>query len=161
MFRLGLLFVVVTSLELAILLQMGRWVGWAPTIGLIFFTGFLGAYLTRQQGFRVLRDIQDAMQRGQMPAREILHGVCILCAGAFLITPGLLTDLFGFALLIPWFRDALLTRMQARLERWMQQNMTVVSVYPGEPYTTRPPHFSPHHPNQHVYDATPKDSQKP
>lgn len=157
MFRLGLLFVVMTFLELFLLLQMGRWVGWPATIGVILFTGFLGAYLTRQQGFRVLLAIQEAMQRGEMPAREILHGVCILCAGAFLVTPGLITDLLGFALLIPKFRDVVLSIAQSRMERWIKQNMTIVSVYPGIPGGMYPHHFAPSDP--HVYDATPKASQ--
>ena len=135
MFRLGLLFIAVTSIELALLLQVARIIKWGPTILLILFTGFLGAYLTRQQGFKVLRDISVALQRGQMPAREILHGVCILLAGAFLVTPGLLTDVFGFALLIPAFRSAMLSTFQTRIERWIKNNTVVVQGGGfGQPY---------------------------
>lgn len=135
MFRLGLFFIAVTSIELALLLEVARTIKWGPTILLILFTGFLGASLTRQQGFKVLQDISGALQRGQMPAREILHGVCILLAGAFLVTPGLLTDIFGFSLLIPAFRSMMLNTFQARIERWIQNNTVVVQPGGfGQPY---------------------------
>ncbi len=174
MFRLGLLFIAVTSLELALLLEVGRRMGWGATIGLIFFTGFLGAYLARQQGFRVLREIQLTMQRGEMPATEILHGVCVLLAGAFLVTPGLLTDVFGFLLLFPPFRVLLLRGMRKRMEGWVKNNMVVVQMQsdgtmgysgpgaqgqrPGGFQGPRPggPHVYNADSDIHVYDATPK-----
>ncbi len=130
MFRLGLLFITVTWVELVLLAQVARLIKWGPTFLLILFTGFLGAYLTRQQGFKVLRDISVALQRGEMPAREILHGVCILLAGALLVTPGLLTDLFGFCLLIPAFRSGMLALFQSRIESWIARNAVVVQYPP-------------------------------
>lgn len=174
MFRLGLLFIAVTSIELALLLEVGRRMGWPATVGLIFFTGFLGAYLARQQGFKVLRDIQVTMQRGEMPASEILHGVCVLLAGAFLVTPGLLTDIFGFSLLVPAFRTLLLRGMRKRIEGWVKNNMVVMQMQPdgsygysgpgapGGPRPSGPRPGGPHiyDPSEHepdVYDATPKE----
>ena len=166
MFRLGLFFIAVTSIELALLLEVARMIKWGPTILLILFTGFLGAYLTRQQGFKVLKDISDALQRGQMPAREILHGVCILLAGAFLVTPGLLTDIFGFSLLIPVFRSMMLNTFQARIERWIKNNTVVVQPGGfGQPYgdvydvnDQGPSH--PYANDDNVYDAEVISSRK-
>lgn len=124
--QLGFLFVTVSFLELVILLQIGQHVGVAATIGLILFTGFLGAYLARQQGLRTLRMISLHLQEGRMPTTEILNGVCILIAGAFLLTPGLLTDIAGFSLLTPAFRQMLLRYVQRRLERWIQEGRVMV-----------------------------------
>ena len=82
-FRLGFLFVTVSFLELFLLLQTGKWMGIPATIILIFFTGFLGAYLARQQGLQTLQSISKSFNEGVMPANEMLDGVCILIAAAF------------------------------------------------------------------------------
>ena len=39
--------------------------------------------------------------------RELFDGVCLLFAGALLLTPGFLTDAVGFALLVPPLRRLL------------------------------------------------------
>ena len=61
----------------------------------------LGSVLMRSQGRRVWRRFQAAMQAGRMPHREVLDGVLIIFGGAFLITPGFLTDIIGLFLLLP------------------------------------------------------------
>lgn len=105
--RLLLLFIIVPAVELLLLIQMGRWIGTLPTIGLIVVTGIVGAYLTRQQGLQVLRRIQQEVKTGQMPGGTLLEGGMILVAGAVLMTPGVLTDALGFLLLIPQTRKLL------------------------------------------------------
>lgn len=129
MLRLGLLFTSVTLLEFVLLTEVGKLIGglW-PTVGLILFTGFLGAHLARQQGLRTLWQIQQSMQEGRMPTSELLDGVCILIAGALLLTPGFLTDIFGFALLTPGFRSVLKRLVQKRIERWMVQNTHTIVI---------------------------------
>ena len=125
MLLLGLIFVSVTSIEIYLLLLVGRGLGPALTLGLILFTGFLGAFLAKQQGLRILREIAVRLQRGEMPARELLHGVLILIAGALLITPGLLTDLCGFLLLLPPARAFLLKLLDRRLQLWIARHAVV------------------------------------
>jgi UPF0716 protein FxsA len=100
--RLVVLFVAVPLVELYLLFRLNDWTG-SPiaTIGLILFTGFLGAWLARQQGLSTLRRIQTAASEGRMPGAELLDGGMILVAGALLLTPGILTDAFGFSLLFP------------------------------------------------------------
>jgi UPF0716 protein FxsA len=44
------------------------------------------------------------MQTGQMPAQEMLEGMGLVVAGAFLLTPGFFTDAVGFLLLLPLTR---------------------------------------------------------
>lgn len=100
--RLVILFITVPLVELYLLLRLNEWTG-SPitTIGLILFTGFLGAWLAKQQGLSTLMKIQQAMSEGRMPAAELVDGGMILFAGALLLTPGIMTDAFGFSLLIP------------------------------------------------------------
>jgi len=91
----------VPALELFILLQLGARIGLINTISLIVVTGALGATLTRQQGLRTLANIKSSMNQGKVPTSDIVDGFLILIAGIVLLTPGIMTDAFGFFLLIP------------------------------------------------------------
>lgn len=99
-----ILFVVVPAVELFVLIKVGSIIGAADTIFIIILTGILGAALTRYQGFKTLSRIQQAMERGQMPAAELIEGALILAGGLVLLTPGFITDALGFFLLIPLTR---------------------------------------------------------
>lgn len=114
--RLLLLFTVVPLVELALLVQLGRWMGLVPTVALVLLTGVLGAALARQQGLRTLARLRADVDAGRMPADALIDGLMILVAGAVLLTPGLLTDLLGFALLVPATRRALRRAVRARFE---------------------------------------------
>lgn len=100
--RLVVLFIAVPLVELYLLFRINDLTGSAiTTISLILFTGFLGAWLAKQQGISTLTRIQRALGEGRMPAQELVDGGMILFAGALLLTPGVLTDAFGFSLLMP------------------------------------------------------------
>ena len=118
--RLFLLFTVVPVVELYLLLQLGRWMGPVPTLALVLLTGALGAWLARSQGLATWSQIQRQQAMGKLPAAALVDGLLILIAGAVLLTPGLLTDLFGFFLLIPAgrkvIREALRRRFEAKLK---------------------------------------------
>lgn len=145
MFGLGLLFVTVTSLEILVFMQVGNIVGPYAVIAMIFLTGFLGAYLVRMQGLMTMRKISEQLQQGQMPAKEILSGVVLLIVGALLVTPGLITDVTGFLLLIPPIRMQVVGLIQARMERWVMKNAVQVDIHshgPMDPHGhTQRPHI--------------------
>ena len=103
--KLLLLFIIVPAVELGLLIQVGIYLGTWPTLALIVFTGIVGAYLARRQGLSVLTCAQEQMDRGEHPAGSLADGVMILVAGALLMAPGILTDAFGFSLLVPGFRN--------------------------------------------------------
>ena len=117
--RLILLFTVVPLVELALLLWLASLTDWWFTLCLVVLTGIVGAWLARWQGFRAWRRIQDELAAGRLPTDSLLDGLMILVAAAVLVTPGVLTDLFGFALLVPPFRAMvkryLAGRFKARL----------------------------------------------
>jgi UPF0716 protein FxsA len=94
-------------IELYLLIMLGSRIGAMPTIGLIVFTGVLGATLARQQGLSVLSKIQREMASGRPPTQELVQGALIVVGGIVLLTPGIITDIFGFSLLIPSIRKAL------------------------------------------------------
>ena len=115
--RLLLLFVVLPAVELALLIQLGRYIGTLPTIFLIVVTGVVGATLARAQGLRVLQELQQEAQAGRVPAAPLVDGAIILVAAALLVTPGVLTDAFGFACLIPGTRQLLKKLLRRAYER--------------------------------------------
>lgn len=112
--RLLLLFTVVPALELYLLLQLGQWIGVWQTVGIILITGGLGAWFAKREGVSVLRQIQAELRQGIPPASRLIEGLLVLLGGAMLITPGVLTDLAGFALILPPTRRQIAKAVQAR-----------------------------------------------
>ena len=105
---LFLLFLLVPLVEIYFLIKVGSLIGAIPTIALVVFTALLGAMLLRFQGLVTLQRTRTTMARGELPALEMLEGVLLVFAGALLLTPGFVTDAFGFALLVPPLRQALI-----------------------------------------------------
>lgn len=125
---LFLLFVLVPLIELALLIQVGQWIGLLPTILLVFVTGIAGAALARREGLRTLRRLQEEVASAQLPGDALLDGAAILLGGAFLLTPGVLTDLVGLSLLLPPTR-ALIKRLARReLKRRIEDGRIQVQV---------------------------------
>ncbi|MCA9064907.1 MAG: FxsA family protein [Planctomycetaceae bacterium] len=118
--RILLLLVLIPLIELALLHEMSLHAGWPTTILIVVVTGFLGSWLAKQQGRSVWMEIQQQMAAGKVPSAEIVNGVLILLAGAFLITPGVLTDLVGLSLLIPPIRAV----VRGRLRVWFSNRAT-------------------------------------
>ncbi len=101
---LFLIVLIIPFAEIYLLLQVGGMIGAFPTILLVVFTAVLGAWLLKQQGFATLQRFQESLAQGVMPAYEIVEGPIILVGGALLLTPGFITDIIGFACLIPSLR---------------------------------------------------------
>ena len=103
--KLLLLFISVPLIEVLILIELGSLFGFWPTIFLIIGTGILGAYLAKLYGLTIWYKIQQDLNAGLMPADKLVDGLLILIGGIVLLTPGLLTDILGFMLLIPFTRN--------------------------------------------------------
>jgi len=115
--KLILLFTAVPLIELFILVKLGTVMGVWPTVGLVILTGVIGAYLVRLQGIKVATRIKEKIESGRMPTEELWNGAFLLVAGATLITPGLITDILGFTMLIPLTRSVL----KKYLVRWTKE----------------------------------------
>ena len=131
--RLILLFTIVPLLELSLLLRIGSWLGAGPTIGLVLGTGFVGAWLARREGVRAWNAVQQQLARGQVPGRELLDAVLVLLAGVVLITPGILTDAVGFALMTRPGRNWVADRIRKRLETSIEAARIADESNPEEP----------------------------
>ena len=119
--KLLLLFTLGPLVELYLLLELGRRVGPGPTVILVLATGFFGVFLARAQGFLVLRRIIEDLRCGEMPGDELLNGVMVLIGGAFLLTPGLISDTVGFLLLIPATRNRVKKVVLRKLKRALDE----------------------------------------
>ena len=99
-----LLFVGFPILEIGLLIWVGGEIGVWWTLAVVIGTAFLGTTLLHSQGFGVLQRANATLDKGQMPVEPVLEGLFLLVAGAFLLTPGLITDAIGLILLVPPFR---------------------------------------------------------
>ena len=79
-----------------------------------------------------MRQIQAEVAEGRLPAGSLVDGVMILIAGALLVTPGILTDSFGFLCLVPAFRSAAKRMLLRRLEKAVLEKRVHVSMDFGE-----------------------------
>lgn len=129
--RLALLFVVVPILELMLLIELGQYIGLLPTLGLVMLTGISGAWLARAEGMRVLFQFQRELASGKLPGQALLDGISVLVGGAFLLTPGVITDFVGFSLLLPFTRRWIQRRVRARLERQIESGQVRVVTMGG------------------------------
>ena len=111
---LFLLFVIMPIAEIAVLLQVGGAIGGWTTIGIVILTAIIGTAMLRQQGVATLNKAQQRMQQGEMPAQQMLEGLLLLIGGVLLLTPGFITDFFGFLTLVPVSREFLAKKLAAR-----------------------------------------------
>ena len=115
--RLLLLFTLVPIVELAVLIEIGQHLGMLPTVALVLATGALGAALARREGIQAFHRLRDSIGQGSFPGEAILDGVLILGGGLLLLTPGILTDLLGFAALVPGPRYFIKYYLKTAIER--------------------------------------------
>lgn len=106
MFRIFFaLFVFVPLAELYLLIEVGAGIGGLSTIALCLLTAAIGGVLVRIQGLKTLLKAREMMDRGEAPGEQVLHGILIAISGVLLFLPGFITDVIGFLLLIPQFRN--------------------------------------------------------
>jgi UPF0716 protein FxsA len=130
--RLLILFIAVPAIELALLIEIGSRIGTGATLGLILVTGALGAALARHQGLKVIRQVQSELATGALPASSLVDGLIIVIASALLVTPGVLTDVFGFLCLSPGFRGIIKAQLQRAFERGVERQQIHVEMHgPG------------------------------
>ncbi len=109
------LFAVIAIAEMATFFWVESRIGLGWALLLALATAFIGSYLVRRAGLSVLAQIRQKMNRAELPGRELSHGAAILVAGAFLISPGFITDTLGFLLLLPAVREMIHGAVSKRL----------------------------------------------
>ena len=106
-----LFFIVIPLIEVMLFITIGKYIGLWNTIFIIIITGVIGAILVKSQGISILNKAFEEIRLNKMPILSIFEGIAILIAGAFLITPGFLTDTLGCILLIPKTRNLIIAHI--------------------------------------------------
>ena len=101
---LVVLFLVVPILEIYVIIQVGQVIGAVPTVVLLIAESLLGAWLVKREGRRAWEALQSAIGSARLPSRELADGALVLVGGTLLLTPGFLTDIVGFFLILPFSR---------------------------------------------------------
>lgn len=142
--RLLLLFLVVPIIELALLIEVGRQIGFWPTVGLIVVTAVVGSFLAKREGIATWMRLQKRLATAQLPNQELLDGAIILISGAFLLTPGVLTDVAGVLGLLPPSRAL----MRPHLQKWLGTKAKSVQFSSFQYTADRRPGASPGQPQE-------------
>lgn len=99
------LFTIMPLVELFILFKVADVTSTLTTILLVVLTGIAGGYLAKSEGRIIISKIKIELNNGKMPGNELINGLCVLVGGAFLLTPGIITDFLGFMLVMPGTRE--------------------------------------------------------
>ena len=106
---LFILFVLIPIIEMWLLIEVGSHIGAINTIGLVLLTAFIGVILLRRQGISTILRARQQLDKGKIPAREMIDGLFLGIAGALLLTPGFFTDTIGFICLVPGARTLIIS----------------------------------------------------
>jgi len=115
MLRIIAVLLLIPLLDMVMLVILTGVVGWEVVVLAVVLTALVGMFLVRAEGRHTMAKIQRKAVQGELPADELIDGALLLVSGAMLLTPGLVTDLVGFLLVIPF------TRYPIRLavKRWV------------------------------------------
>ena len=111
--RLGffLVFAALPILELALLVKLGQEIGFWWTMALIVATAMTGAFVIHRQSLSTLQRAMNDMQQGSPPLGPVMDGAFLVVAGVLMVTPGLISDCIGLALLVPPMRHWIAARI--------------------------------------------------
>ena len=109
--------IVVGVVEVSVIIQVGQWIGFLNTVGLLLLVSLVGAWLVKRQGLGVVARIRQQRSAGRLPAAEVFDGALILVAGVLLVIPGFVTDAIGLLLLVPPIRAVARRFMSRRVLR--------------------------------------------
>jgi len=116
-----ILFLLMPIAEIYVLLTAGANFGILPVVVACIFTAIVGGSLLRMQGLSALNKAQRSMREGKVPVESAVDGVLLVVSAPFLMTPGFITDIAGFLLLIPAVRRTIgryaLTRVKRKIDR--------------------------------------------
>lgn len=117
------LFTLIPAVEIFLLFQVGSQIGGLNTFFVVLATGILGATLARSQGLSILKRMQKDMGSGSLPGDQIIQGLMVFAGGLLLLTPGFMTDIFGFLLVLPGSRHFLMIVVKHFMENSIKNSM--------------------------------------
>lgn len=122
------IFIIVPLLELALLIEVGKYLGVWNTIALVLITAIAGAMMMQLEGIKVWSDLQQDLMSMRMPTDNIINGVLILIGGIVLLTPGIITDIIGITLLVPFTRSIYRKLLKKKFEHKVRRGANIVEI---------------------------------
>ncbi|MEC5421955.1 FxsA family protein [Virgibacillus sp. C22-A2] len=116
---------ILSALEIGVFIWIGGIIGPWWVVLIIMMTGIIGVMLAKQQGLETWKRAQFSISNGQAPTEYIIDGICIFTGAVFLFTPGFITDIAGFVLVIPMTRVPLKSSIQRFIKRMVDKNTIV------------------------------------
>jgi len=110
-----LLLVLFFLVEVGAFVAVAMQIGVLAAIGLAFLTSIVGGILLRIQGVSTILRMQQVIQAGGKPGRQLVDALMIALAGMLLILPGFVTDLFGLLLFMPPVRNLVWAFLKSRI----------------------------------------------
>jgi len=130
--------IAIPIIEIAVFIEVGGRIGALNTILMIVITAMIGTWLLRSQGLQTLQRAQESLNQNVFPASEVFDGLCLIVAGGLLLTPGFVTDVFGFLLFVPWVRKKLREMAWSFLARSGRAGVWTNAEYPMGPGGNHP-----------------------
>ncbi|TDW91988.1 MULTISPECIES: FxsA family protein [Kribbella] len=139
----ALALLVVPIAEIFVIIQVGQVIGGWPTVALLLVESAFGAWLIKREGRRAWRALQSSFETGKMPGRELADAALVLVGGTLLLTPGFITDIFGFFFVLPFTRPLARRAMTAFFSRRVTTQLGTPGLGtfipgPGTPGPQRP-----------------------
>ncbi|MEO3824415.1 FxsA family protein [Actinomadura sp. B10D3] len=130
-----LAFLLLPVLEIFVLIQVGGAIGAWPTVGLLVAETVLGVWIVRREGRRAWRALQETATRGVLPDRELADAALVMAGGMLLLFPGFVTDVLGFAFVLPFTRPLVRRALSAFAARRMRaaEKRAATMFPPGVP----------------------------
>jgi UPF0716 protein FxsA len=126
--KLFLAFTLIPVLEIYLLIKLGTFLGALNTVIIVILTGIIGAFLAKLEGLHTMTKVREGLNRGEMPAEEMLDALLILVAGIVLLTPGFLTDTAGLLILIPQTRVLFKRWLRKKFDAWTQSQKMHIDI---------------------------------
>jgi UPF0716 protein FxsA len=136
-------FVVVPLVEIYVLIQVGQVIGVWWTILLLIADSIYGGWLIRHEGGRAWQALTNALNSGQMPAKELADAALILVGGTLMLSPGFVTDAMGIVLILPFTRPVARRVLTRVVSKRLVAGFVDVRQGPRPPGPGRPPSGGP------------------
>ena len=120
--KLFLALTLIPLIEIYLLIKIGSHLGAFNTVLIVILTALLGAWLARLEGSKTMTKVRESLNRGELPAEEMLDAMLIFGAGILLLTPGFVTDLAGLGILVPQIRNGFKRWLRKKFDEWVSSD---------------------------------------
>ena len=129
---------IVPIVEIAAIIAVGRVIGGWQTLLLLILESMLGAWIVKREGSRTWAALQEALRSGRMPSRQLSDAALVLIGGTLLLTPGFVTDVFGFFFVLPLTRPVARRLLAGFVARRATVAVSRLGPLPGSGWPGRP-----------------------